>query len=314
MSEQTIPCRKAFTDTLLELAIKDPSIVVVTSDARGSVTLEAFAKTLPRQFMEVGIAEQDAVGVAAGLASCGKKAFVCSPACFLSARSLEQVKIDVAYAHTNVKLFGVSGGVSYGALGASHHSLQDIAVMRAIPGIAVVLPSDRHLTEAMTRKLAQYDGPVYIRVGRGAVRDVYTQGNAPFELGKANTLLYGEDIAIVAAGETVRAALDAGLLLKEQGFNAWVLDMHTVKPLDTDAVLEAAGKTGAVLTVEEHSIHGGLGEAVCRTVAENCPTRVRVLGIPDENTITGTSGQIFAYYGLTAENLAQTALEMIRNK
>ena len=167
-----IPCRKSFTETLLELARKDPSIVALASDSRGSVTLGEFAEALPEQFVECGIAEQDEVGIAAGMASCGKKAFVCAPACFLSTRSLEQVKVDVAYSHTNVKVIGISGGISYGALGMSHHSLQDVAVMRAIPGMTVILPADEYQTREMTKALAEFDGPVYVRMGRGAVENL----------------------------------------------------------------------------------------------------------------------------------------------
>lgn len=211
-----MPCRKMFTDTILELAKKDKNIVVLTTDARGSVTLDKFAEQLPGQFVEVGIAEQNSVGIGAGLATCGKKVFVCGPACFLSARSLEQIKVDVAYTCTNVKIIGVSGGVSYGALGTSHHSLQDLAVMRAIPGISIILPCDIHQTRKMTEALAEYEGPVYVRMGRNAVNDVYNESNAAFEIGKANILMDGKDITIIGVGETVRHAMDAGLLLKKK--------------------------------------------------------------------------------------------------
>jgi transketolase len=307
----SIPCRKMFTDTLLELARKDRNIIALTSDARGSVTLEKFAEELPEQFVEVGIAEQHSVGIGAGLATCGKKPFVCGPACFLSARSLEQVKVDVAYTRTNVKIVGVSGGVSYGALGTSHHSLQDIAVMRAIAGIAVILPCDVHQTKKMTEVLASHTGPVYVRMGRNAVPDVYKEDEAPFEIGKANTLLDGSDVTIIGAGETVRYALDAGLLLREKGIKARVIDMHTLKPLDEECILKAAAETGHIVTVEEHSVHGGLGAAVTALVSQNHPVPVRILGIPDEPTITGTSQEVFRYYGLTAENISEIAAKML---
>ena len=310
-AQKGTPCRKAFTDRLLELAKQDRNIVVLTSDARGSVTLDRFAESLPSQFLEVGIAEQDMVGIAAGLALCGKKAFACGPACFLSARSLEQVKVDVAYTHTNVKLIGVSGGVSYGALGMSHHSLHDVAVMRAIAGLAVVLPCDRHQTAAMTGALADYNGPVYVRMGRNAVPDVYEDGKAPFTLGKANLLLDGSNVAIIGCGETVRRCLDAGLLLGARGIRTRVLDMHTVKPLDREAVLDAAGQCGRIITVEEHSVYGGLGAAVAELVAQECPAKMRILGIPDEPAVTGTAEEVFAHYGLTAENIARAAEELM---
>ncbi len=307
----SIPCRKAFTDTILELAKNDKNIVVLTSDARGSVTLDSFARELPGQFVEVGIAEQDSVGMAAGLATCGKNVFVCGPACFLSARSLEQVKVDVAYTHTNVKVIGVSGGVSYGALGLSHHSLHDIAVMRTFPQMAVILPSDAWQTVEMTKALAEYDGPVYVRMGRNAVPDVYKAGEAPFEIGKANMLCDGSDITVIGTGETVRHALDAALLLKEKGISARVLDMHTIKPFDRSAILKAAEETGHIITVEEHSISGGLGGAVAELLAQNCPVPMQILGIPDELPVTGTSPELFKYYGLTGESICSVALAML---
>ena len=192
-----IPCRKAFTDTLLELAQKDRDIIALTSDARGSVTLEQFAKELPDQFVEVGIAEQNLVGIGAGLAVCGKKPFVCGPACFLSARSLEQVKVDVGYSNTNVKIIAVSGGVSYGPLGSTHHALHDLAVMRAIPNLTIVFPCDVHQTRKLTETLTQFPGPVYVRMGRGAVADVYPENDVPLTVGRANILLDGKDIAVL---------------------------------------------------------------------------------------------------------------------
>ncbi len=305
-------CRKAFTDTLLQLAEKDKNIIVLATDARGSVTLDKFVEKFPGQYVEVGIAEQDSVGIGAGLATCGKKPFVCGPACFLSARSLEQIKVDVAYSNTNVKIIGVSGGVSYGALGASHHSLQDIAVMRAIPGITVILPSDAAQTCQMTRALVDFDGPVYVRMGRNAVPDVYENETPPFKIGKANFLTEGSDITIIGTGETVRCALDAALLLDDMGIHARVIDMHTLKPLDEEAVLKAAKETGYIITVEEHSVHGGLGAAVSELVVQNKPVPMRIIGIPDETVITGSSIEVFKHYGLTGENICKIAIEMLR--
>ncbi len=307
-----ISCRKAFTEALLELAKKDKSIIALTTDARGSVTLDEFARQLPGQFIEVGIAEQNSVGIAAGMATCGKNPFVCGPASFLSTRSLEQIKVDIAYTHTNVKVIGVSGGVSYGSLGASHHSLHDIAVMRAIPGITVVLPSDAAQTYQLTNALASFEGPVYVRMGRNPVPDVYVNGSPPFDIGKANLLLDGSDITIIGTGETVRHALDAALLLKNRGIYARVLDMHTLKPLDRDAVLKAGRETGHIITVEEHSIHGGLGAAVSELIVQSKPVPMRIMGIPDETVITGSSPEVFMHYGLTAEAICKTAEDMLR--
>ena len=217
--------RKAITETLLALAREDRSIFALATDSRGSVTLGDFAAELPNQFVECGIAEQDAIGIAAGLANAGLKPFACGPACFYSMRSAEQVKVDMAYSHTNVKIIGVSGGVSYGALGTTHHATQDIALMRAIPGLAVVLPADANQGAAMTRALAAYEGPVYVRVGRGAVEDIYGP-DAPFELGKANLLREGGDLAIIACGEMVYPSLKAAEALAEKGIQARIIDMH----------------------------------------------------------------------------------------
>jgi transketolase len=305
------PCRKAFTETILELAREDKDIVVLTSDARGSVTLNDYADELPDQFVELGIAEQNMVGTAAGIALSGLKPFVCGPACFLSARSFEQVKVDMAYAGTNVKAIGVSGGVSYGALGTSHHSVQDIAMMRATAGITIILPSDARQTREMTRQLANFEGPVYVRMGRGGVEDVYESDDVPFEIGKANTVHEGDDIAIIGCGETVRIALDAAIELKKQGIDARVIDMHTIKPLDTDVILKAAKETGRIITIEEHCVNGGLGGAVAEVLSQNIPTPLKIMGIPDEQTVTGNSPEVFKHYGLTAENVVKIAKEMV---
>lgn len=251
-----ISCREAFTATLIDLAKKDSRIVALSSDARGSTSLSGFARELPRQYVEVGIAEQDEIGIAAGLSLVGKRPYVSAPASFLSARSLEQVKVDVAYANTNVKIFAVSGGVSYGALGATHHSLHDIAVMRAFPGLTVILPCDQKQTEAAIRAVEKKDIPVYFRVGKQALTTVYEK-DAPFEIGKANLLRDGKRLTLIACGETVAHAVRAAELLAQQGIDARVLDMHTLKPLDEEAILAAATETGALLTVEEHHIFGG---------------------------------------------------------
>lgn len=310
---QTIPCRLSFTNTLIELGRKDENIVVVTSDARGSVTLDGFSKELPNQFVEVGIAEQNAVGVGAGLSMAGKKVFVCGPACFYVARSLEQVKVDLAYSGNNVKILGVSGGVSYGALGATHHSLHDIAVLRTFPGMNIVLPCDARQTRKLVELLVDYPEPVYVRVGRNVVPDVYLDNNFEFALGKANTLLDGTDITIIATGETVYHAYQAGLMLRDQNIKARVLDMASIKPFDKESILKAASETGRIITVEEHSQFGGLGALVLETISEH-PVPVRILGIPDENVIHGKPLEIFKHYGLDKDGIFQTALEFLSIK
>lgn len=307
-----IPNRQAICDTLLNAAKTDKDIVVLCSDSRGSASLTKFADTYPEQFVEMGIAEQDLVSVAAGLASCGKKAFAASPACFLSTRSYEQAKIDCAYSNTNVTLIGISGGVSYGALGMSHHSAQDIAAMSAIPNMRVYLPSDRFQTAKLIEALLQDKKPTYLRVGRNPVEDVYTAENCPFAMDKATVLTEGSDVAIIACGEMVRPALDAAELLKAQGISATVVDMYCVKPLDTEAVIKAASGAKAVLTVEEHAPFGGLGSMVAQVVGEHCPRKVKNLSLPDAPVITGTSKEVFDYYGLNAEGIAKSAVELLK--
>ena len=306
-----IACRKSFTDTLLELAREDKDIIAVTTDARGSVTLNDFADALPEQFVECGIAEQDAVGISAGLAHSGKKVFVCGPACFYVARSLEQVKVDLAYSENNVKILGVSGGVAYGALGATHHSLHDMAVLRTFPGMHIVLPCDARQTRKLVKQLVDYPHPVYVRVGRAAVPDVYENDDFEFTIGKANQLLDGTALTIIGTGETVYHAYQAGLELRKQGINARVLDMASIKPCDEEAILKAAKETGRIITVEEHSQYGGLGAMVTEILSEN-PVPVRILGIPDENVVHGNSAEIFAHYGLNAEGIVKSALDFIK--
>ncbi|ETT62063.1 transketolase C-terminal domain-containing protein [Paenibacillus sp. FSL H8-0457] len=303
--------RQVICDTLLELAQEDGSIMVLASDSRGSAAMAPFASAYPDQFVEVGIAEQNIVGISAGLAHSGKKPFVTSPACFLSMRSIEQIKVDVAYSATNVKLVGISGGVSYGALGMSHHSVQDLAVMRAIPGIAVLLPADRHETKKMTEALVAYEGGAYIRIGRNPVEDVYESDDYEFQIGKAVTLRDGKDITLIAAGETVKVAVDAAAALAEAGISARVINMHTIKPLDEEAILKAALETGRIITIEEHSIHGGLGAAVAEVVVQHHPVPMRIVGIPDEPAIAGKTAEVFRHYGISVEHISSLAQELL---
>lgn len=304
-------CRKSFTDTLLELARQDSQIVAVTTDARGSVTLGDFARELPAQFVECGIAEQDAVGISAGLAHSGKKTFVCGPACFYVARSLEQVKVDLAYSRNPVKILGVSGGVAYGALGTTHHSLHDIAALRCFPGMSICLPCDERQTARLVRQLVDYPQACYVRVGRAAVPDVYEDDNFTFEVGKANMLMDGTDLTIIATGETIYHAKQAGIELARQGVKARVLDMAWIKPCDREAVLKAARETHRIITVEEHSACGGLGEMVCGIISEH-PVPVKILGFPDEDLVHGTNTELFHHYGIDTEGIVRAALAFVK--
>ena len=272
-----IPNRKAICDVLLKEAETDKDIVVLCSDSRGSASLAPFADAYPEQFVEMGIAEQDLVSVSAGLAHCGKKAFAASPACFLSTRSYEQCKIDVAYSNTNVKLIGISGGISYGALGMSHHSAQDIAAMSAIPNMRVYLPSDRFQTAKLIEALLKDEKPAYIRVGRNPVEDIYTEDNCPFEMDKAT-----------------------------------VLDMYCVKPLDKEAIVKAASNAKVVVTAEEHAPFGGLGSMVSQVVGAECPRKVLNIALPDAPVVSGTSKEVFDYYGMNAEGIAKTVKDALK--
>lgn len=308
-----IPNRQVICDVLMEKAQNHKEIVVLCSDSRGSASLAAFADKYPDQFVEMGIAEQSLVSTAAGLAKCGMKAFAASPACFLSTRSMEQVKVDVAYSNTNVKLIGISGGVSYGALGMTHHSAQDIAALGSIPNMRIYIPSDRHQTRALISKLINDDKPAYIRVGRNPVPDVYDE-SLDFQLDKAIMTYSGEDILIVACGEMVKPAAEAAAKLKDMGISAGVLDMYCVKPLDKAAILAAAEKAKAVITIEEHGVISGMGASVCQVISENCPKKVVCMGLPDSPVVTGNSKEVFDHYGLNADGIVKTAKELLTNE
>ncbi len=308
-----IPNRQVICEVLMEKAKEDKEIVVLCSDSRGSASLTPYADAFPEQFVEIGIAEQNLVSISAGLAKCGKKSYAASPACFLSTRSYEQCKVDVAYSNTNVKLIGISGGISYGALGMSHHSAQDIAALSAIPNMRVYIPSDRHQTRKLIEHLLLDEKPAYIRVGRNAVEDVYSEENCPFEMDKAtivNNPSDQADVAIIACGEMVKPAQDAAGILEKEGICAIVIDMYCVKPLDTKTIVDTANRVNAIVTIEEHAPFGGLGSMVSQVVASNCPKKVINLALPDEPVITGTSIEVFDYYGLNAEGIAKTVREL----
>ena len=305
-----------FAATLQELAEADPNVVVVTSDSRGSGKLAPFGQARPRQIVEVGIAEQNLVGVTAGLAACGKRAFGVSPACFLTARSLEQIKNDVCYSNVPAVLVGISAGVSYGALGTTHHSLHDLAVLRAIHNVTILVPADNFETRGAIRAAARTERPVYVRFGKAATYDLHGEataaGGLAFEVGKAIPLTPGNDVALIATGETVVHARLAAGLLAEQGVGARVLSVHTVKPLDAEAVLRAGRECRAVLTVEEHLVNGGLGEACAAVLLRaGVSPRFDLVGIPDEDTVTGAQADIFRHYGISMEGLAARAKQLL---
>ena len=307
----TIKNREAVCEVLVKAAETDKDIVVLCSDSRGSASLAPFAEKYPEQFVETGIAEQDLVSIAAGLAHCGKKAVAASPASFLSTRSYEQCKVDVAYSNTNVKLLGISGGVSYGALGMSHHSAQDIAAMAAIPNMRVYLPSDHFQSTKLMEALLKDEKPAYIRLGRNAVEDTYTADNCPFELDQANVLCQGDDVLIAACGEMVHHAVKAAAYLAEQEISCTVLDMYCVKPLDEETLLKCAHNKKLVVTVEEHSPYGGLWSMVSQVISANEPVKVLGIALPDAPVITGTSEEVFSYYRMDAKGIAAKVQETL---
>jgi len=301
-----------FSETLQRLAMDDRDIIAVTSDSRGSGKLAPFGEIFPGQIVEVGIAEQNLVGVAAGLASCGKKVFAVSPACFLTARALEQIKNDVAYSDNPVNVIGISAGVSYGALGSTHHSLHDFAALRAINNLIVVAPADNFETEQTIELAASTNQPVYIRFGKKAMAPLKIVNDDAFVFGKGRVICEGEDVAIIATGETVYPALQAAKKLKEKNIHATVVSMHTIKPLDVDLLAKLAKKCKAIVTVEEHSINGGLGEACASFLLQhNYHNSFKIIGIPDEYTVTGSQTEIFNHYGISENGIAATIIELL---
>lgn len=303
---------EVFSNTLQQLAANDRDILVVTSDSRGSAKLVPFGQKFPAQLIEVGIAEQNLVGVAAGLASAGKKVFAVSPACFLTARAFEQIKNDVAYSDNAVKLVGISAGVSYGALGSTHHSLHDFAALRAVNNLIIVAPADNFETEEAVKLAAQTDHPVYLRFGKKNM-PLLSEKEKTFSFGKGRVIKEGKDIALIATGETVYPCLLAANNLESQfGISAAVLSMHTIKPLDHALIAKTVSACRAVITVEEHSIYGGLGEACASFLLQNHFYKpFKIIGIPDEYTVTGSQTEIFEHYGISEAGITTAARELL---
>jgi len=302
---------EVFAETLLTLAQENKEVLAVTSDSRGSGKLMHYAAVVPDQLIEVGIAEQNLVGVAAGLASTGKIVYAVSPASFLTARALEQIKNDVCYSDQPVKLIGISAGVSYGALGSTHHAIHDIAVLRAINNITIIVPADNLESTGAIKAAAQMSHPVYIRFGKRLMPHLHPSGTS-FEVGKALRIRDGRDVAFVATGETVYLALKAAEEMEQSGYSCRVISMHTIKPLDVEAMMRAAEECRAIVTVEEHRTAGGLGEACASLLMEaNMHVPFKIVGIPDEYTMTGNQLEIFGHYGLTAQGLTRTAITLL---
>jgi transketolase len=338
MPMQGLANLEVFAATLESLAAVDRNIIAVTSDSRGSGKLTPFGQKFPKQIVEVGIAEQNLVGVAAGLASAGKTVFAVSPACFLTARALEQIKNDVAYSDNAVVLVGISAGVSYGALGTTHHSLHDYAVLRAINNLIVVAPADNFETEQAILQAVALKKPIYLRFGKkampvdlvisdwsGGVPQLVTGEKADnqlsnnqstsnlFQLGKGRVIREGSDLTFIGTGETVLPAFEAAKKLAiEHGIQAKVVSMHTIKPLDYELINAIASEGKPIITVEEHMVNGGLGEAVASYLMQNAHRNsFKIMGIPDEYTVTGSQNEIFNHYEITGEGIAKEALKLL---
>jgi transketolase len=303
-------CRKAFSDTLISLAEADPRIVAVANDSVGSSNLKEFQKRFPERLVNVGIAEQNMVGIGAGLANGGLIPFVCGASCFLTGRALEQVKVDLGYSRSNVKLCGMSSGVAYGELGPTHHSIEDLAWTRAIANMTVIVPADPPETASAMRAAAAYDGPVFLRLSRMPVPVVHAT-DYEFRIGRAVRLRDGSDITLIAIGTMVCRALEAASLLEADGIRAAVLNMSSVRPLDRKAIVEAAA-AGPIVTIEEHTVVGGLGGAVAEVVVESHPVRMRILGIPGEFAPTGSAAFLFEHFGLTPEGIRKAAVQLVK--
>ncbi|MBE6991990.1 MAG: transketolase family protein [Ruminococcaceae bacterium] len=314
MSEN-IATRAAYGKKLVELAEKYPELIVMDADLSSATMTKEFSKAYPEKFFNMGIAEANMVGVAAGLATCGKKPFVNSFAMFSAGRAWEQVRNSVAYPGLNVKVIGSHGGLSVGEDGATHQCIEDFALMRAIPGMTVLCPCDGHEMRLATEALMEYDGPAYMRLGRLAV-DTVTDSieGYKFEIGKGSLLRQGSDVTIIAVGMMVQMALKAADILAAEGISARVIDMHTIKPLDEDMVLAAAKETGCIVTSEEHNILGGLGEAVCGFVSENCPVPVIRHGVEDCFGRSGKAPLVLKAYNLTPEAIADKARLAVSKK
>lgn len=311
MSEH-FDCRDSFARTLEAQADYDPRVVAVVNDSVGSSKLATFRKRFPGRFVNVGIAEQNMVGIGAGLANGGKLPFVCGAACFLTARALEQIKVDLGYSNHNVRLCGMSSGVAYGELGPTHHSIEDLAWTRVIPNLSVVVPADPIETRAVVEYSIKHVGPMFIRISRLPVRNVHPD-NYRFVLGKAVRLRDGKDITLIANGVMVSRALDAAELLSAKGISARVLNMSSVKPLDHGAIEDAAQSTRGIVTVEEHSIYGGLGSAVAEVVTQIRPVRMRILGFPGTFAPTGSAEWLLDHFRLNSDGISTAAIELLES-
>lgn len=310
-TDEKLTANAVIADTLDKATATDPNLLVVTCDSRGSAGLVPFCNAHPDRTIEMGIAEQNAVTVAAGMAHEGKHPFVFSPASFLAMRSIEQVKVDVAFNKNNVKLIGISGGNSYTWLGNTHHSLNDVAITRAIPDLEVYQPCDKYQTKALFEYLVKSDKPAYVRIGKRKLDNVYHE-DMDFVPGKANIISEGKDICLISTGETLYFALKAAEKLAEKGISAEVVDLVSIKPLDRELISKLAQQFDQIVTVEEHDVINGIGAAVATEVAKYGHAKLQVLGFPDKPAIQGTQDEVFHYYGLDAEGITKSVAEILK--
>ncbi|TZE81093.1 transketolase family protein [Calorimonas adulescens] len=305
-----IATRDAYGKTLLELGSQNNNIVVLDADLSKSTKTNEFAKAYPERFFDMGISEQDMIGTAAGLATCGKIPFASSFAVFATGRAYDQIRDSICYPNLNVKIAATHAGLTVGEDGATHQALEDISLMRSLPNMTVITPADGTSAKALIKLAAEHKGPVYIRLGRPSVPVIY-QDTQQFQIGKGIKLKEGKHISIIAAGIMVSKALEAADALQKEGITAEVIDIHTIKPIDKDLIIDTARKTGRVITCEEHNIYGGLGSAVCEVLSENYPVRVKRIGVKDTFGESGTPDELLKKYGLTSEDIVMAARELL---
>lgn len=311
--QQRFDCRDAYMHELEAMAAADPRVCAVANDSVSSAKLKNFKARFPDRFVNVGIAEQNMVGVGAGLANGGMVPYVCGASCFLTARAMEQVKVDLCYSKSNVKLCAMSPGMAYGQLGPTHHSIEDLAWMRILPNLTVIVPADPVETAAVMRYSLQHEGPMFLRIARVPVPRVHGS-EYEFKLGKAARLREGSDVTLIANGLLVCRALDAARLLEARGISARVLNMSSLKPLDREAILDAARTTRGIVTAEEALVAGGLGGAVAEVLAQEHPAPMRILGLPDTFAPTGTAEFLLDYFGLSAQGIEHAALDLLKHE
>ena len=307
-----IATRESYGNALKEYAEEFPNLVVLDADLAGATKTGIFKKAYPDRHIDCGIAEADMTGIAAGLATCGKIPFISSFAMFAAGRNFEQVRNSIGYPHLNVKIGATHAGISVGEDGATHQCNEDIALMRTIPGMTVIVPADDIEAKAAVRAALEYNGPVYLRFGRAAVTVINDRPDYHFEMGKGIRLRDGKDVSIFATGILVSAAIDAAEKLAADGISADVIDIHTIKPLDRELVIESAKKTGLVVTAEEHSVIGGLGGAVCECLSEECPTKVCRIGVKDRFGESGKASELIKIFGFDGDGVYKTVKEFVQ--